>query len=62
MRDHFKMGVYRCSAIGSSVAEELCRQITADLPEYFGLPECNEHYAGGVRSRKNLVSGFILTI
>lgn len=28
------------------VAEQLCRQITANLPEYFGLPECNEHYLG----------------
>ena len=32
----------------------LCRKITADLPEYFGLPEVNEHYAIGVRSRLNL--------
>ena len=31
----------------------LSRQITADLPEYFGLPECNEHYAIGVRARDN---------
>ncbi|MDF2964940.1 MAG: Acyl-CoA N-acyltransferase [Rickettsiaceae bacterium] len=34
-------------------AEALCRQITQDLPEYFGLPEANEHYAIGVRSRIN---------
>ena len=34
----------------------LCRKITADLPEYFGLPEVNEHYAIGVRSRLNLAA------
>jgi GNAT superfamily N-acetyltransferase len=37
-------------------AEELCREITADLPEYFGLPDCNEAYANGVRSRLNLAA------
>lgn len=39
--------------ISSGLAEEVCRKITADLPEYFGLPEANEHYASGVRSRIN---------
>ena len=39
--------------ISASRAEQLCRQITADLPEYFGLPECNEHYALGVHTRTN---------
>lgn len=39
-----------------TIAEELCRNITADLPEYFGLPEVNEHYAVGVRSRINLAA------
>lgn len=39
--------------IAPSLAEALCRKITADLPEYFGLPEVNEHYAFGVRSRIN---------
>jgi GNAT superfamily N-acetyltransferase len=39
--------------ISSDIAERLCREITADLPEYFGLPEMNEHYAIGVRSRHN---------
>jgi hypothetical protein len=29
--------------ISSGLAQELCRKITADLPEYFGLPEANEH-------------------
>ncbi|MES2211663.1 MAG: GNAT family N-acetyltransferase [Pseudomonadota bacterium] len=35
-------------------AEQVCRSITADLPEYFGLPECNEQYAQGVRARTNM--------
>ncbi|HFL2713452.1 TPA: GNAT family N-acetyltransferase [Legionella pneumophila] len=34
-------------------AEHLCRTITKDLPEYFGLPECNETYAKGVREHVN---------
>ena len=38
------------------IAEELCRKITADLPEYFGLPEINEHYAVGVASRHNFAA------
>ena len=42
--------------IPSELAEELCRKITADLPEYFGLPEANEDYAIGVRSCINLAA------
>jgi GNAT superfamily N-acetyltransferase len=34
-------------------AENLCRSIIKDLPEYFGLPECNEVYAKGVREHIN---------
>ena len=30
--------------ISSEIAEELCHKITTDFPEYFGLPEANEHY------------------
>lgn len=40
--------------ISPDIAEALCRKITADLPEYFGLPEVNEHYALGVRTRTNV--------
>ncbi len=36
--------------ISAELSERLCRQITASLPEYFGLPEVNEHYAQGVKS------------
>ena len=42
--------------ISPELAEELCRKITANLPEYFGLAEINEHYAIGVRSRINLAA------
>ncbi|OJU73297.1 MAG: hypothetical protein BGO07_04020 [Alphaproteobacteria bacterium 40-19] len=38
------------------LAQELCRNITADLPEYFGLPEVNEHYAMGVGSGINFAA------
>lgn len=43
----------KIETITPDLAETLCRKITADLPEYFGLPEVNEHYAIGVRSRIN---------
>ena len=42
--------------ISPDLAESLCRKITADLPEYFGLPDANEHYAVGVRTRLNLAA------
>jgi GNAT superfamily N-acetyltransferase len=34
----------------------LCRKLTAALPDYFGLPEINEHYAAGVRTRTNFAA------
>ncbi len=34
--------------ITRDLAQSLCRAITKNLPEYFGLPEGNEHYAIGV--------------
>ncbi len=46
----------KIKAIAPDLAEGLCRKITVDLPEYFGLPEVNEHYAIGVRSRLNLAA------
>ena len=46
----------KIETIAPDLACELCRKITADLPEYFGLPEVNEHYAVGVRSRLNLAA------
>ena len=42
--------------ISPELAEELCRKITANLPEYFGIAEANEHYAIGVRSHINLAA------
>lgn len=46
----------KIETITPDTACALCRKITADLPEYFGLPEVNEHYAIGVRSRLNLAA------
>lgn len=46
----------KIETITPDLAEELCHKITVDLPEYFGLPEVNEHYAVGVRSRLNLAA------
>jgi ribosomal protein S18 acetylase RimI-like enzyme len=30
----------------------LCRKITAKLPEYFGIPEANEKYAEGIKTKE----------
>jgi len=37
-------------------AETLCRRITQDLPEYFGIPSANEEYFKGVHSCNNLAA------
>nr|WP_106225324.1 GNAT family N-acetyltransferase [Legionella pneumophila] len=42
--------------ITGELAQALCSTITKDLPEYFGLPEVNEHYAIGVRTRTNFAA------
>jgi GNAT superfamily N-acetyltransferase len=42
--------------INQDQAESLCRNITADLPEYFGIPSANEQYFAGVRTCKNLAA------
>lgn len=34
-----------------ATAEKICRDITRDLPDYFGIPEANERYANGVVER-----------
>ena len=39
--------------INSNEASLLCKEITEDLPEYFGLPECNQQYYQGVQSKIN---------
>ena len=44
---------YQVEQIIPRFAEQLCREITKNLPEWFGLPECNEHYAAGVQERIN---------
>lgn len=42
--------------ISQDHAEKLCRTITQNLPEYFGIPSVNEHYFKGVRSCKNMAA------
>jgi predicted acetyltransferase len=42
--------------IDQNQAESLCRSITSDLPEYFGIPSANEQYFKGVRSCRNLAA------
>ena len=37
----------------------LCRKITVDLTEYFGLPKVNEHYAIGISFHLNLVARIV---
>jgi len=44
---------HQVEQITPKLAEQLFREITKDLPEWFGLPECNEHYAIGVQERIN---------
>lgn len=47
---------YEIIELANIEAEELCRKITVDLPEYFGLPECNESYAQGVKEKVNFAA------
>ncbi|KTC82630.1 GNAT family acetyltransferase [Legionella cherrii] len=42
--------------VSGELAQTLCQTITKDLPEYFGLPEANEHYAIGVTTRTNFAA------
>ena len=42
--------------IQGELAKVLCQKITAELPEYFGLPEANKHYATGVTKRINFAA------
>lgn len=42
--------------INQDQAETLCRNITQDLPEYFGISSANEQYFKGIRSCKNLAA------
>ena len=42
--------------ITGELPKTLCQMITMELPEYFGLPEANEHYAIGVTNRINFAA------
>jgi hypothetical protein len=43
--------------LNPSESEQACRDISADLPEWFGIPEANERYAHEVRER--LTFGYV---
>ena len=47
---------FKVEQILPDAAEKLCRAITFGLPDYFGLSECNESYANGVRERINFAA------
>lgn len=42
--------------VNSTVAEKICREITTDLPEWFGIPEANERYARGMNDRISIIA------
>lgn len=37
--------------IEPTLSEKICRDITSNLPDYFGIPEANERYAKGMLER-----------
>ncbi len=47
---------YKIELVTPDIAEALCRQITVDFPEYFGLSDANEQYFSGVRIRENFAA------
>ncbi|MBP6985197.1 MAG: GNAT family N-acetyltransferase [Alphaproteobacteria bacterium] len=47
---------YTFEHVSPEIAEALCRQIAADLPDYFGLAQANEQYFSGVRTRENFAA------
>lgn len=42
--------------VSPEIAQDLCRKITANLPDYFGLPECNELYALAILNKINFAA------
>jgi hypothetical protein len=42
--------------ITGELAQKACQSLTKNLPEYFGLPEANEHYIKGIKTRTNFVA------
>lgn len=42
---------FHIKLVEPTLAEKICRDITADLPDYFGIPEANERYAHGMLDR-----------
>jgi NTP pyrophosphatase (non-canonical NTP hydrolase) len=46
--------IIEIEVVNADQAEALCRTITNDLPEYFGIPSANEQYFKCIHSCKNL--------
>lgn len=42
--------------VNPDLAEKICRQLTAILPEWFGIPEANERYAKGCLERTSIAA------
>lgn len=42
--------------VNATLAEQVCRSITASLPEWFGIPEANERYAKGMLDRLSIAA------
>lgn len=51
-----KINDLKIKLIEPTVAEAICREITATLPEWFGIPEANERYARGTLERVSLAA------
>lgn len=54
---------YTCAHVASTVqiitpsmAEKICRELSAGLPEWFGIPEANERYAKGCAERTSFAA------
>ena len=50
------MNTISIEKIDPALAEQICRSITATLPEWFGIPEANERYAQGCLERESFVA------
>lgn len=47
---------FKIEKVTEEIAESLCRKLTIDLPDYFGIPESNEAYAKGLHSCQNFAA------
>ncbi|MBN9542910.1 MAG: GNAT family N-acetyltransferase [Alphaproteobacteria bacterium] len=50
--------VINVKLISSDVASDLCKRITIQLPEYFGIMEANENYFNGIFQKTNFAAKY----